>query len=104
MASTVTDRRRTKKADDPATVLRGLLGEIELVQAKIDEVLDGMVDVDRQGVRASRQAFCAICGLRGIAPAFARAHGSRTRPRSFWEAMNDALVRTKASPPVGRGG
>jgi len=47
MAPTVTDRRRTK-SDDPATVLRGLMGEVEIIQAKIDEVLKGMVDVDRE--------------------------------------------------------
>ena len=79
----IIDRRRTKKTDDPATVLRGLMSEIEVVQAKIDEVLSGMVDVDRQGcpgvpsgvlrnLRIARHCtgFCACSWLKNEAEKF----------------------------------
>ena len=74
-----TERRRVK-SDDPATVLRSLMGEIEAVQAKIDAVLDGMVDVDREhcpgvpsgvlrNLRTARSCggYCACSWLRSEA-------------------------------------
>jgi len=82
MAITVTDRRRMK-SDDPATVLRGLMGEIEVVQRKIDEVLSGMVDVDREqcpgvprgvlkNLRTARSCggYCACSWLKSEAEKF----------------------------------
>ena len=79
MATSVTDRRRTK-SDDPATVLRGLMNEIEVVQAKIDAVLDGMVSVDSEqcpgvpsgvlrNLRTARSCggYCACSWLRSEA-------------------------------------
>ena len=78
----ITDRRRVK-SDDPATVLRSLMGEIEVVQAKIDEVLNGMVDVDREqcpgipsgvlrNLRIARHCsgFCACSWLKNEAEKF----------------------------------
>ena len=78
-----TERRRTKKADDPAEVLRGLMSEIAVVQAKIDEVRNGMVDVDREqcpgvpfgvlrNLRTARSCngYCACSWLKNEAEKF----------------------------------